>query len=226
MLRNLRKLYVSGPSAQLSISSEGSVQVAGAAVSTRGDELYVSSTRARQHHYRWQRPREQQQEEEEEQLQQQEEEFSVSMDECQVSLISVEGEAEVRSLPRAALDDSLTVHLSGSGLVRLPQGRYRALQVVVHGSGQVDGGDSSVDSCSVVVVRIQLSLSLALASHRYLQSGSGSVRGLHVSGSGMVTLSGSGRVELEADDVSRVTSTRSGSGRISISPSLRDRSNL
>ena len=117
-----------------------------------------------------------------------------------IESVSVIGSGDLVALPARFTDKRFCARLKGSGDLALPSVRFDALDVILIGSGDVDGnqGETLAD---LLTVSLQ---------------GSGDVTGIHACGTAVVTIKGSGDVGITASNPSVVQRIVRGSGNIKV----------
>lgn len=114
---------------------------------------------------------------------------------CNVRQISCNGSGSA-IIAAKWLSKSLAIYIRGSGDVVLPNTDFNSVHISIAGSGGVRGGTTAHASINV--------------------AGSGEVSGLYVTGSGCVSVAGSGEVRLTADDPDSISRSMAGSGEITV----------
>ena len=111
----------------------------------------------------------------------------------------------------AFLGDNLRINVSGSGDVKLPARTFSTLTATIMGSGDVYG---TCDGDRITKTKELLAT----------VTGSGDIRELTVLDSGVVSVTGSGSIVIDAVDPSKISKSSVGSGRVRVRTAAPERS--
>ena len=114
-----------------------------------------------------------------------------------INSIRISGSADL-NLHASFYNESCNVSIAGSGDVVLPHKHFESLLVSIAGSGDVKGNGTSTQTANFSI------------------AGSGDISKIHITGSGNLSLMGSGDIYVTADNAGNMTKNKLGSGRIRV----------